>query len=71
MTIYVLHPGHVASKTDGDIHYIRAGELARCFGLYLSAPNVIVHGADREIPEGAVHLYPRYSGDYSLPKEVK
>lgn len=30
---YVLHPGPIISKNDGDLHYINAPRLARLYGL--------------------------------------
>lgn len=65
---YVLHPGYVTSKNDGDEHWISAGNLAR---LYRVKPTdcIVVDGRTRghvSLPDD-VHLYPRYDGDYKLP----
>lgn len=68
--IYVLVPGYVTSKNDGDIHYINARRLRRLYGVdpaeCIEAPTG--PGAERwEPPTDAVYLHPRYDGDYSLP----
>ena len=43
---YILFPGMVVSKADGDVHYIDAPTLARLYGL--------------DIRECIVHQYPTY-----------
>lgn len=40
---YVLHPGYIRSRSDGDIHYIGAGQLANLYGVPLSEC-IIDHG---------------------------
>ena len=69
--IYVLHPGEISSKTDGDIHHITAPELARLYGIDYKKCRVI-YDSDPEKNRGYtnnpehVHLWPTYSGDYTL-----
>lgn len=70
MPTYVLVPGYVTSKYDGDIHYITARELQRLYQVdpanCVEAP--IGRGAEYwEPPNDAIYLYPRHDGDYSLP----
>lgn len=70
---YVLFPGEVRSKTDGDIHYITAPELARLYGVDYRKCKVVyrdkessIRGWYRPQPDD-VALYPKSNGDYSLP----
>lgn len=77
---YALHPGWVKSKTDGDRHYIDARTLAWLYRVRLSDCVVVpwearpglerVHQILLERIERMelVHLYPRYSGNYTIPK---
>lgn len=64
---YVLHPGWIHSKNDGDRHFIGGHRLTRLYGvdmrqcIYGDVSNYIEQ-------EGDIHLYPRYQGDYSLPE---
>lgn len=61
--LYILHPGMVRSRNDGDLHYIDAASLAQLYGVQLR--DCVVHlyneplrlrGLDQE---DLVHLYPR------------
>jgi len=66
---YVLHPGYVISKTDGDEHWISASRLADLYGVgigecFIDDPNRPQQL--RGLPPDVVHLHPRYDGDYSL-----
>lgn len=63
---YILHPGEVMSRTDGDRHYIDAFQLARLYGVDWKECIVFVgsnSNFDYTNIEGDVHLYPRYDGD--------
>lgn len=70
-TLYVLHPGTVKSRYDGDIHHIPYRNLMWLYGLQ---PHQCIHEAVTlqcgyvERPN-TVHLYPRYDGDYRLPEK--
>lgn len=66
MTRYVLHPGWVTSRNDGDRHYITAIRLAELYGVHPACCRV--SSPDAKDKEGEVHLYPRYDGNYSLPQ---
>ena len=62
---YVLHPGWVFSKTDGDKHFIGGPRLARLYGVDIREcvfGDVLDY---KELP-GDIHLAPSYSGNYSL-----
>ncbi|QOR55751.1 MAG: hypothetical protein YHS30scaffold667_47 [Phage 65_10] len=72
MTVkYLLHPGTVTSKTDGDRHFIDYRTLARLYDVPLSECEVHPDRAFSRLgwrrPEGAIDLYPQSSGDYTLP----
>jgi hypothetical protein len=69
----VLHPGHVESSTDSQLHYLDAPTLARLYGIPLQQCVVL----DGHRPEtfvgfqqepGDVHLYPRRDGRYEVPR---
>lgn len=73
---YVLHPGRVTSKADGQSHYINAAQLADLYGVSLRDCITYPAGDDTESrfkrqlwrdPVGAIHLHPRYDGNYQLP----
>jgi hypothetical protein len=63
---YVLHPGYVISKYDGQEHFVGGPTLAQLYGVNI---HDCVFG---DIPsyreqENDVHLRPRCDGDYRLP----
>lgn len=76
---YIVWPGYVRSRTDGDKHYIGAQQLMMLYGVpqhdCVIAPPIadqsrqaamrrkILDGID-----GLVHLRPRQNGNYQLPK---
>lgn len=71
---YMLHPGRVISKKDGDEHYIQADQLARLYGVPLNECLIVpagdaLYGANLERTD-VIHLHPRYSGDYTLPPNL-
>lgn len=63
---YVLHPGYIRSKHDGDEHFIGGPRLARLYGVNLRD---CVYGDVRGYAarKGDIHLFPRFDGDYRLP----
>ena len=70
---YILHPGVVRSKNDGDLHYISAKQLIVLYRVKececVVQPNIRTKEYRSWVaPEGAIHLYPRYDGNYSLEK---
>ena len=70
MTTYVLVPGYVTSKSDGDRHYINAKQLQHLYGVdptnCIEAPTGLA-AKHWEPPVDAVYLRPRYDGNYSIP----
>lgn len=69
---YVLHPGPVISRTDGQKHYISAAKLANLYGISERDCLVQMYRAPQlvSVPKNAVHLYPRGDGNYALPELV-
>lgn len=67
---YVLHPGHVISKNDGQSHFVSAARLADLYGVSLrdcinaDAPEYL---AVQHSSASFTHLYPRRDGDYRVP----
>jgi hypothetical protein len=77
---YALHPDYVRSRTDGDVHYIPARELAFCYGLQFGEYLIVNDAVDRWLYAdqmrraeelGLIHLYPRYDGNYKLPHHAQ
>lgn len=71
---YVLHPGHVTSKNDGDRHYINANDLMRLYRVPHDSRTFIDYGDERSAQlfkphPGDVHLHPRHDGNYTMPRE--
>ncbi len=69
MKRYLVCPGWVMSRTDGDRHWIGASQLMQLYGVSpaecVIARNGIVLPAYRRAD--LIDLHVRYSGDYSLP----
>ena len=72
---YVLCPGYVISRSDGQRHYVSADALRRLYGVQPSECVTYPQGNDSEAdirrriwidPPGAICLMPRYDGDYRL-----
>lgn len=80
-TRYLLFPGPVRSRSDGQVHHVTAPALARLYGvrfgdcLVLPAPGRELYPGERlrlierSEPGGdLIALHPRYDGDYRLPQ---
>ena len=70
---YLLCPGFVTSKTDGQAHYIGARTLADLYGVQMHECKVRPdrHQFGRHAwgpPHDLIELHPRNDGDYTLPK---
>lgn len=70
MIKYVVYPGYIRSKTDGDTHFIGGDTLIQ---LYKLPPNECLIHYDLMNPprrssfcEKLISLYPRYDGNYTL-----
>lgn len=72
---YIVHPGWITSRADGDRHFIRAGQLIRLYGISINECLVCAHCQGRKMlpcmasTPGYVDLWPRYSGDYTRPNQ--
>ena len=67
---YIIYPGFVTSKRDGDLHYISAQKLMTLYGVEPKKCRVAVEQEDierirRKSPE-ALLLTPLAEGNYSL-----
>lgn len=61
---YVIHPGFVISKNDGDRHYVTANQLIRLYGV--NPRECLVAGRTALPSDDLIHLHPQYSGNYEL-----
>lgn len=62
---YVIYPGYVISRADGDRHWVGYGQLVR---LYRLNPAECVPLRQHEVyPENVIHLGPRHDGHYEIP----
>lgn len=70
---YMIHPGPVDSKSDGDTHYVGVRDLIRLYGVNPSeccvADDRTLRGMSRESYDAMIHLYPDYHGRYELPSK--
>jgi len=69
---YLLLPGYVTSKTDGEEHYIPASQLIRLYGV--SGRECVVWYEDRSGPIPSIYdhlipLRPKHHGDYERCEE--
>ena len=67
MTDFLLCPGDVVSKSDGQTHFISAMQLVKLYGVQ---PYECTYDSPYNRREGLLHLEPNYDGDYSLPDVV-
>lgn len=64
---YMLCPGYVFSRNDGDRHYIGVEKLIELYGV--KREDCIVKPINGWVPRGLIQLHPRYDGKYEVPKE--
>lgn len=64
MKKYLLHPGYVVSKTDGDIHYITSQMLMELYNVL--PKDCVTYIPFRRYPnqDKLIDLYPMGSGEY-------
>lgn len=72
---YLLMPGKVLSKTDGQIHEVSAKDLRRLYGVAeaecLTADQYFLRGCTlKDRYEGLYLLQPLHSGDYRIPRNT-
>jgi hypothetical protein len=71
---YIVEPGWVISKTDGQEHFIGADQLIRLYGV--DRRDCIIINSDEDykthrLDLNDVRLQPRHSGDYTLPLDLR
>jgi hypothetical protein len=64
---YILHPGNILSKNDGQLHHISPPVLARLYGVRMDRCVVFEKMMRYKYPPDWVHLWPSYDGNYELP----
>lgn len=70
---YAVFPGLVRSKSDGQLHQITTSQLVALYGLkseeYIAVERdqSYARQLQKALDLGLRHLYPRYSGNYTLP----
>jgi hypothetical protein len=64
---YILCPGYVRSKNDGQIHYVGAKKLADLYRVNFRDCRVLREDRLSTVPPDGIYLHPRYDGDYALP----
>jgi hypothetical protein len=65
MIKYILHPGYVFSKNDGDRHYVGWQRLAELYGVGLH--ECLIYSEYGQRTTGMTHLFPDRSGEYRNP----
>lgn len=67
---YILMPGYIISKHDGQEHYIKANDLARLYGVSMSECVIAPSKQEGWKPGmNMILLRPRSDGDYKIPKD--
>ena len=64
MIKYAIRPGHVVSRTDGQVHYVGVAELMHLWGVRPSECIVIMHDDKIDNPRELEVLGPLESGRY-------
>lgn len=63
---YILRPGWIFSRNDGDRHYISAPQLAQLYGV--SMQECFIARDETSLTDTAlIALEPRYDGNYEIP----
>lgn len=79
---YLLCPGAVRSRTDGQLHEVGARQLAMLYGVSMSECTVLpepnsrnallrIYLQDRLASGELIALRPRYDGRYKLPESKR
>lgn len=68
---YLLCPGYIRSKKDGQVHYVGASDLMRLYNVDPRECVIFHHKAEHNHSrmDSLIKLYPKYNGDYTLPEE--
>lgn len=67
---YLLYPEHIRSRTDGDLHYISASQLAALYKVRINECVIVYEWEDIDHLEcgDLIKLFVRWYGDYTLPE---
>ena len=69
MKKYLVIPGWITSKSDGDRHYISANKLIRLYGVD-RRECVVFQDGERGFCDSLIKLEPDYNGDYNINQIV-
>ena len=66
---YILMPGYITSKNDGDVHFINSHQLIKLYGVKREEcifGDNLKNGVNRGFiqPNNLIILSPRYDGNY-------
>ena len=70
--LYVLHPGCVTSRHDGQRHYVSARRLAALYGVDMRVcvtAGSFIGATPNSLWDAMTHLHPRSDGNYTLPNK--
>lgn len=65
---YIVHPGVVTSRTDGQRHFVSFNQLVSLYGVDVENC-IFASDKTHKISADDVHLWPKYNGDYTLPSK--
>lgn len=69
---YLVVPGYIHSKNDGDRHFIGASQLMRLYGVKPQQCSVVTEdGSTYGRYKDMIVLRPRYDGNYTLPDKTE
>ena len=68
MIRFLLCPGRVTSRNDGQVHYVSSQDLARLYGVNPAECDVSRQAMSAD--HGLIELHPRSDGDYSLDGDL-
>lgn len=63
--IYIVYPGYVVSRNDGDRHYVSFERLVQLYGV---DPKLCIRASHGPANPKLIPLQPRYDGQYVVPK---
>jgi hypothetical protein len=70
MVKYLVIPGNVRSRNDGDIHYISARQLMQLYGV--NPDECVIYDnrfGGRQYSDELIPLRPMFNGNYTLPSK--
>lgn len=70
-TRYILYPGCITSKNDGDLHYIGARQLADLYGIDFSKCTIVRSSTNGFVDrKNDIHLHPKHNGNYDMLRNI-